>query len=35
MKEQKNIKGSVLVAESANNSKNAHFGLVMIDWMTY
>ena len=31
MKEQKKNKGSVLVAESACNAQNAHFGLVMKD----
>ena len=31
MKEQKKNKGSVLVAESAYNSQNAHFGLVMFE----
>ena len=30
MKEQKKNKGSVLVAESAHNAKNAQFGLVMM-----
>ena len=30
MKEQKKNKGSVLVAESAYNSQNAQFALVMI-----
>ena len=29
MKEQKKNKGSILVAESAHNSQNAQFGLVM------
>ena len=30
MNEQKNNKGSVLVAESAYNAQNAQFGLVML-----